>query len=257
MIWIETEFRPDAKVIPVLDTGLEVDSRVLPSRRLEQQPVKFDPLSPSEMGVAHGRIAEMPPVAILQRMIGHDTWEDHSLFFLGIKHNMDHDPNFGFSSMGLDISLQGKAYAETYTKGLRAYMQEHGVKPEDLKAFNPDLLTNAGQMDAFLDGFERVPYTGAEIMREGLRNFVRTAPNPVGYRLGFAVGVSRDFDLPISFTGVPKNDPEYNAFLEGLSGVKIPREFGSLAGRIPELRSFQLGNRIHEIVDAEPLSQAA
>ncbi len=231
----------------------------LPERRLlvPEPTVKFDKLTPAQMGEVHGRIAEMPPIAVLQRLIAHDTWDNPKLDFLGFKHGMEPNPDSNFSSMGTDRSQEGKDYAVGYTTGIREYMEKHGVIAGDLDELNLNLLEKADQMDAFIDGFERVPYIGKEIIQEGLRDFTRTTPNPEGYRLGFAVGITRDFGLPISFTGVPGNDVEYNAFLGGLSGDKIPAWYGSNMGSGELLQSFWLGNRIHEIVEAEPLPQVA
>ena len=229
----------------------------LPERRLlvPEPTVKFDKLTPAQMGEVHGRIAEMPPIAVLQRLIAHDTWDNPKLDFLGFKHGMEPNPDSNFSSMGTDRSQEGKDYAVGYTTGIREYMEKHGVIAGDLDELNLNLLEKADQMDAFIDGFERVPYIGREIMRESLRDFTRTIPNPEGYRLGFAVGITRDFGLPISFTGIPGNDVEYNAFLVGMAGTQVPKYSSLLYSTLGEIRAFQLGNQIHEIAEAEPLPQ--
>lgn len=236
---------------------------VLPERRLlvPEPAVKFDKLTPSVMGLRHGQIAERPPIAILQRVIAYKSYEyGISLTFLAKKHGMKPNPEYATGlavvTPGLEMAIQGKEYAVAYPKGIREYMERHGAKPQDLEQFNPETLVNADQMDAFIDGFERVPYVGPESMKES-SDFRRSGNAPEGYALGFAVGITRDFGLPIDFTGVPYTERQYDAFIDGLSGVEVPREYGSLAGHIFELRAFQLGNKVHEIAQAEPLTKAA
>ncbi len=198
-----------------------------PERRLlvPEPEVRFDKLTPEQMGSVHGRIAERPPVSVLHRL--------NSLRF---------DPDTKLYLRDKKLVIEGKEYAEAYAENIRKWLSDRGATDQDLMRFNPGLLIDPVNLSAYINGMERVNH--------GQNRFIF----PDGYPLGFAVGITKDFNLPVSFTGVPTNSYEYNAFMDGLAGVEIPRELGSLAGRIPELRSFQLGNRIHEIVEAEPVA---
>lgn len=222
MIGIEN--RPTGEVLP---WGIWVPngSPVLPERRLlvPEPAIKFDKLTPAQMGEAHGRIAERPPFEIVDRLRG-------LRFF----------PDMGLYQRDKKLAIEGQEYASAYAQNIGIWLNKRGAADEDVDRFNQVLLGEAEQLIAYIHGMERIS--------NGHNRFYY----PEGYALGFAVGVAKDFNLPVSFTGVPTNTYEYNAFLDGLAGVEVPRDFGSLAGRIPQLRAFQLGNRIHEIVEAEP-----
>lgn len=198
---------------------------ILPERRLlvPEPEVRFDKLTPAQMGEVHGRIAERPPVDIVDRLRG--------LRFYS---------NLGLYQRDKKLAIEGQEYASAYAQNIGIWLNKRGATGEDVDRFNQVSLGEVEQLIAYIHGMERVSH--------GHNRFYY----PEGYALGFAVGIAKDFNLPVSFTGVPTNSYEYDAFLGGLSGDKIPREFGSLAGRIPQLKSFQLGNRIHEIVEAEP-----
>jgi len=226
---IRVENRPTGEVLP---WGIWVPngSPVLPERRLlvPEPAIKFDKLTPTQMGEAHGKIAERPPAEIVDRLRG--------LRFL---------PDMGLYQSDENFVISGREYASAYAENIGIWLSKRGATEQDLERFNQTSLTEPQQLHAYINGMERVSYEHSRFIY------------PEGYVLGFAVGVTRDFGLPINLIRVPDNDLDYNAFLAGLSGADVPKYSSAMWSGISERLGFQLGVDIHEIVEAESSPQAA
>lgn len=200
---------------------------ILPERRLlvPEPSVKFDKLTPAQMGEAHGRIAERPPFEIVDRLRGLRFHADMGIY--------ERDEKFVIS---------GREYSSAYAENIGIWLSKRGAADQDLERLSQASLAEPKQLQAYINGMERVSYE------------YNIFKYPEGYGLGFTVGVARDFGfIP---TDVPANLGDYYLFLSGLSGREKEPTNTNPKDLEPKSSIFQLGKRIHEIVEADPLPQA-
>lgn len=203
---------------------------ILPERRLlvPEPAIKFDKLTPAQMGEAHGRIAERPPIEMVHRL-----------------HGLSFDSNTGLFLRSEKFASDGIDYIRGYSESITKWLLERGASKKDLADYNPAVLYDRTHLAGYIAGMDRVPYGEDHLTY------------PDGYVLGFAVGVTRDFGLPVNLTDVPENDSSYDAFLAGLSGAKVPKYSSAMWSSASERLGFKLGVDINEIAEIEPSPQAA
>lgn len=127
------------------------------------------------------------------------------------------------------------SFRKGYFDGLTGFIAQHQVDTASLGIWsNPEVLTLDDALRGYLRGLRRQK---PDVAREYLTGtstkesiYLNKDPKsewlqPMrtqsmfarqGYRLGFVVGVVRDFDMTLGILEVPTDDPAYNAFMAGL-----------------------------------------
>lgn len=127
------------------------------------------------------------------------------------------------------------SFRKGYIDGLKSFIAEHKVDHAGLDIWaTPEVLTGDDALQGYLRGLRRespnaareyparrstkeLIYLNKDSEPEWLqRQRTQSMFTREGYRLGFIIGVARDFDMALGTLEVPADDPAFNAFMAGL-----------------------------------------
>lgn len=130
---------------------------------------------------------------------------------------------------------EGVSFRRGYVDGLKRFIAEHKIDPASLGIWaTPDVLTRDDALKGYLRGLRR---ESPNVMREySVRESTNERIDPKenwipaslqliriqamltreGYKLGFAVGVAKDFDIVLVALEIPTDNLSYEAFMAGL-----------------------------------------
>lgn len=167
------------------------------------------------------------------------------------------------------------SFRKGYIDGLKSFIVEHKVGSTSLGIWaTPEVLTGDDALQGYLRGLRRESPNAAREYptKRSIKEFIYLNRDPEpewlqrqktqlmfireGYRLGFVVGVARDFDMTLDILEDPTDDPAYNAFMAGLKAEPraLPVERRSYRNKkyskfYEEENSFTAQLRAHEMID--------
>lgn len=135
---------------------------------------------------------------------------------------------------GVVIIGEGISFRRGYIDGLKHFIAEHKIAGLGMWT-TPDILTGDDGLQRYLGGLRREKpnivreYSTRESTKELISSKkelelprslqemrIRSMSRRAGYRLGFAVGVTRDFDMALGALEIPTDNLSYEAFMAGL-----------------------------------------
>jgi len=144
-----------------------------------------------------------------------------------------HEPEIKYGT--LDPDIEEVSARETYAKGLKVFLGNRQINTREIGGYsNPESLINQDEVVfGYVDGLRREDIGVDRFVKELYRQRHKfgsghdsiNLPSPkvvAGWKLGFAVGVARDFDLSLNPNEIPDDNQGLNLFKYASKGGSMP-----------------------------------